>query len=317
MIDRIAHVAIGAGPDPDGTVRFYRELLGVVEVGRNDSTVFLSGGRKATYDLAIGPWPSGLHHIAFELDRLDDLGPLSRRLRTEGVDVDEIDPSEEHGIAAGVRFGLPSGHLTELVVASDSRVFPGTPAVARRHFVGVGPTALEHVTLNVDDVEETASFLVETLDFRSTEYSRRAGEGWFFAFMRVRELHHDLGLFRNGPGERGPKLNHYAFVVPSVNELVRVADLARTFGRFLQCSPGRHLVGDNIFVYLLDPWGNRIEVSTPLVRVEAASPTRAFEATDDKEWVGNFDAWREGIPPAARTGLPCFDAREAARKTKT
>jgi catechol 2,3-dioxygenase len=311
VVDRIAHVAVGAGPHLEETLRFYRELLGVVPVGRSDSTVYLAGGRKPSYDIAIGPWDPGLHHVAFEVGSEGDLEKAEERLRAAGAQVEEIDPGDEHGVESGIRFVLPSGHLMELVVVSGSRVFPGTPMLDRRHFVGVGPTALEHVTLNLDDVEETASFLVETLDFRVTEYSRGAGDDWYLAFTRARELHHDLGLFRNGPGDSGPKLNHYGFVVQSVGELVRAADIARGLGVFLQCSPGRHLVGDNIFVYIADPAGNRVEIATPLTRVEAAAPTRVFDATDDSEWIGNFDAWRVSMPPAARTALPCFDARTA------
>jgi len=312
LVDRIAHVAVGVGPHLDASLRFYGELLGVVQVGQSDTTVYLAGGRKPSYDIAIGPWDPGLHHIAFEVGSEADLERAEARLRAAGAYVEEIDPADEHGVESGIRFILPSGHLMELVVVSGSRVFPGTPMLDRRHFVGVGPTALEHVSLNLDDVADTASFLGETLDFRVTEYSRGAGQDWYLAFTRARELHHDLGLFRNGPGDSGPKLNHYGFVVQSVGDLVRAADIARGLGVFLQCSPGRHLIGDNIFVYIADPAGNRVEIATPLARVEAAAPTRVFDATDDSEWIGNFDAWRESMPPAARTALPCFDARTGA-----
>jgi catechol 2,3-dioxygenase len=312
LVDRIAHVAVGVGADVSASLRFYRELLGVAEVGASDTTVYLAGGRKPSYDVAIGPWEPGLHHVAFEVGSEADLRKAEKRLRAAGGYVEEIDPADEHGVEAGIRFVLPSGHLMELVLVSGSRVFPGTPMLDRRHFVGVGPTALEHVTLNLDEVEETASFLVETLDFRITEYSRGAGDGWYLAFMRARELHHDLGLFRNGPGDSGPKLNHYGFAVQSFGELVRAGDIARGLHMFLQCSPGRHLIGDNVFLYIADPAGNRVEIATPLARVEAAAPTRVFDATDDSEWIGNFDAWRESMPPAARTALPCFDARTAA-----
>jgi catechol 2,3-dioxygenase len=313
LVDRVAHVAIGVGPNLEESLRFYRELLGVVEVGSDDGTTrYLAGGRKPSYDIAIGPWEPGLHHLAFEVGAEADLREAERRLRAAGAEVEEIDPAAEHGVESGIRFVLPSGHLMELVVVSGSRVFPGTPVLDRRHFVGVGPTALEHVSLNLDDVEETAGFLVDTLGFRTTEYSRGAGATWFLAFLRARELHHDLGLFHNGPDEEGPKLNHYGFAVPSVGELVRVADLARGLGMFLQCSPGRHLVGDNVFVYIADPAGNRVEIATPLARIEAAAPTRVFDAKDDSEWIGNFDAWRMRMPPAARTALPCFDARQTS-----
>jgi catechol 2,3-dioxygenase len=311
MLDRVSHVAIGAGEDVLATIDFYSALLGVVEVARDHDTIYLSGGRKSTYDIAVGPWESGLHHFAFEAPSLDVLEIVRNRLQRAGSSVHEVDITGEVGLEAGVGFVMPSGHLMEVVVAAHPTVFPGTPRIDVRHFRGVGPTAIEHVSLNLDDVGETTRFLAEALDFRITEYSQQADESWFLAFLRARELHHDLGLFHNSPGESGPRLNHFAFVIPSCAELVRFADLARGRGLFLQCSPGRHLVGDNLFVYIADPSGNRVEVSTPLTRVEDAAPTQRFEAADDTEWIGNFDAWRPHAPPAARTGQACYDGREA------
>jgi catechol 2,3-dioxygenase len=309
VTSRLAHVAIGQGEDVDESLRFYRELFGACEVARSDTTIFLSAGKKPGYDLALGPWPAGLHHFAFQVASHADLDEVAARLEPFDVQLEEIDVSEEHGVERGLRLVLPSGHLMELVVASETTVFKGTPAVDHRHFVGVGPVELEHVSLNFDDVEETATFLVDYLDFHNTEFSRRPEQPWFLAFLRCRDIHHDLGMFRNGPDERGPGLNHFAFAVPSVNELVRVGDIARVLGYWLECSPGRHLAGDNIFVYLRDPSGNRVEVSTALTKIDIAAPTRAFEAHDDSEWLGTFDAWREGIPEYARSSLPCWDAR--------
>jgi catechol 2,3-dioxygenase len=304
VIGRLSHVAIGAG-DLEATTRFYRELLGVVEVARAGDTVFLSGGTTAGYDLALGPWEPGLHHFAFQVAGDADLDEARERM--DGAQ--ELDPATEHGVRRGISFVLPSGHVMHLVVLADPFVFQPTPALDAAHRNGAGPTPLEHVTLNVDDVEETARFLVDRLDFRLTEIAHPRGQGWFNAFLRCRDIHHDLGLFHQHHGVTGPGLDHYGFAVPSVEELVRAADIARSLGSFLECSPGRHLAGDNVFVYLADPAGNRVEIATALAQIDVAAPTRVFEARADSDWRGIFDAWREGIPPAVRTPNPAHDGR--------
>lgn len=313
VIGRLAHVALGAGDELDASLRFYEELFGVVEVERSDSTIFLSGGKTPGFDLALGPWPPGLHHFAFEVGSDADLDQARNRLRESGVDVEEVDAANEFGVQRRLEFVLPSGHLMELILGSAPQVFAGTPTVEARHFKGAGPVELEHITINCEDVEKTSVFLRDRLDFRITEFSRRPGSPWFLAFLRCRDLHHDLGVFRNTPEEEGPKHNHHCFVVPTVNELVRTADLARGLGVTLQCSIGRHLVGDNVFLYLVDPSGNRVEVATPVTKIDVAAPTRTFESHDDSEWLGNFDAWRRAIPPAARAAGPCWDARGSIR----
>jgi catechol 2,3-dioxygenase len=307
MLGGLAHVALGAGEHLDRTVRFYEELLGVAEVARSDSTVFLATGRSSSYDLALTGRPAGMDHFAFEVAGETALADLRAGLHDAGVAVADLDLAQEHGIAAGCAFVLPSGHQMELVVPARPGVFRGTPTVDARHARGVGPVALEHLTIDCPDVEAVGRFVVDRLGFRATEVSAPPGGGWFLAFMRARDLHHDLGLFSNGAWD-GPGFNHVGFTVAAAGDLVRAADTAFRLGHALQYSIGRHLVGDNVFVYLLDPAGNRVEIGTPLTPVEVAAPTRWFDASADSEWRG-FDAWRNDIPDVVRRPGPCVDAR--------
>lgn len=311
IVGRLSHVAIGAD-DKAATARFYQQLLGVVEVARSEDTMFLSGGTTAGYDLAIGPWGRGLHHFAFQVAGESDLDEARERLHAAGCAVSDLDAGAEFGIRGGIGFVLPSGHVMHLVVLEEPFVFQPTPMLDVVHRVGVGPAPLEHITLNADDVEQTARFLVDTLDFHLTEIAHPRGRAWFNAFLRCRDIHHDIGLFhQHHEGDSGPGLDHYGFAVPGVEELVRAADIVRSLGGFLECSPGRHLAGDNVFIYVGDPVGNRVELATALATIDVAAPTRVFEARADADWRGIFDAWREGIPPAVRMANPCFDGRSA------
>ena len=310
MIDRIAHVAIGSGNKLDEMLDFYRELLGLIEVARRGEMVYLSGGKRHGYDLSIGPWDAGLRHFSFQIGTETNLERLRKNLRNAGVALHDIDPAKDFLISKGIRFVLPSGHLMEAVVLAPGRDPDAVPLIPRAHFVGGGPVALEHVTIDCDDVAEVSEFCIGHLGFRVTDFSRQPGGPWFLAFLHCRELHHDIGVFRSSQGWKGPGLNHFAFVVPTVTELVRVADAARGIGHLLECSPGRHILGDNIFIYVRDPSGNRVEVATPLSRVDFDTPSREFNATAHQEW-SNFDGWRKDAPPISRLTLPCFDARQA------
>lgn len=310
-IGRLAHIRIGAGDAGPGLARFYAVLLGVVEVGRQGTTTYLSGGKKPGYDLAIASGPAGLHSFAFEVEGARELSEATDRLERAGVPVARLDGAADHGITQGIEFVLPSGHAMQLVVLSAPEVFAGTPTVDSRHFAGVGPVDLEHLSIDANDVEELATFLVERLGFRISDYSFPPGGPWFLAFLRTNTLHHDLGLFRHSQWS-GPGFNHIGFAVPSIMEIARVADLAAAHGWKLQCSPGRHLVGDNIFAYLTDPSGNRVEVGTPMTQVQASAPARGFDSSGDANW-GGFDAWRIGIPPTARAPGACRNAHVALR----
>ena len=308
MVGGLAHVALGAEQHVERTVHFYAELLGLAEVARRESTVFLSGGRSSSYDLAIGPGPAGMDHFAFEVVDAGALGELRTGLSNAGVEVADLDLDHEPGIASGCALVLPSGHRMELVVPEHPGVFRGTPTVDPRNAKGAGPVALEHLTIDCPGVETVGRFLIDRLGFRATEVSAPPGGGWFLAFMRTRDLHHDLGLFSNWAFD-GPGFNHVGFTVAGAGDLVRAADAAYRLGHALHYPIGRHLVGDNVFVYLLDPAGNRVEIGTPLTGVEIAAPTRWFDASADSEWRG-FDAWNAGdIPEDVRRAGPCVDAR--------
>lgn len=308
MLGGLAHVALGAGEHLERTVHFYEELLGVTEVARHESTVFLSSGRSSSYDLALGPGPVGMDHFAFEVAGEQALGELRAGLAEAGVEAKDLDLEHDHGIAHGCALMLPSGHRMELVVPERPHVFRGTPTVASGNARGAGPVALEHLTIDCPDVEAVGRFLIDRVGFRATEVSAPPGGGWFLAFMRTRDLHHDLGLFRNWAFD-GPGFNHVGFTVAGAGDLVRAADAAYRLGHALHYPIGRHLVGDNVFAYVLDPAGNRVEVGTPLTSVEIAAPTRWFDASADSEWRG-FDAWNAGdIPEDVRRAGPCVDAR--------
>ncbi len=285
---------------------FYRELFGITEVADRSGTTFLSGGMRPGYDIALVAGEPGLHHLAFEVPALEDLGEAADRLADAGIAVTELDPASDHGVLAGISFALPAGHAFRLVVLEHPAVFRGTPTIGAEHFTGAGPVYLEHASIDCNDVEPTVRFLADQLGFLNTEYSQPGGGPWFLAFMRTNELHHDLGIFRHQEWD-GPGFNHLGLAVPSIVEIARVADLACAHGWKLQCSPGRHLVGDNIFVYLSDPSGNRVEVGTPMAKIERSAPTRGFDASGDTEW-GGFDGWREGIPPQARKPGRCVPA---------
>src|SRR5438093_12940239 len=107
---RIKHIAIST-QDVEGTAKFYTEVLGLVEVGKvsspNATGYYLSDGnvnvaiRKFTNDQAAGAERgkefSGIHHIGFEVDSLDD---MTQKLQEAGSA-----PREDINQALGLHMG--------------------------------------------------------------------------------------------------------------------------------------------------------------------------------------------------------------------
>jgi len=116
---------------------------------------------------------------------------------------------------------------------------------------------------------------------------------WVFAFTRVGENHHDVAL---ALGDGGGKLHHVAFQVNGVGEVVHFADRLGRFGWKIEAGVGRHGPGGNTFLYVRDPFGNRVEITADVARV----PNR-WEPP--KVWTGDlsaiFNVWTEEPPPAS------------------
>ena len=304
IIGQVAHVAVGV-EDLDAAAEFYRDVIGLVEVARREGRLYLSGGMSGSYDLVLGDWEPGVDHFAFSVEREDDIDEAVRRLRAAGVQPEDIDVAGDHGIARGVSFPLPSGHVVELVLESTPVSVAGPATTAPRFHGGIGPLKLDHVTLLCLDITATATFLLESLDFRITDTVQPVDDGPLGAtFLRARDRHHDIALLPTG-GD-APELHHYSFAVPSGGEVIRVADVVASRGVPLDSSPARHAVGGNLAVYFRDPFGTRVEVNTDMARIHPAAKPRVLRQPLP------YDAWRPGRPPAMEPGSWCRDARGAA-----
>jgi catechol 2,3-dioxygenase len=121
-VRELGHVALFVR-DLDATRRFYRDVLGLAEVGtgKGGRIVFFSAGRHH-HDVACelaraagpGPQPKGvpgLYHLAFDVgDARDDLAAARRWVEAHG-----LEPFGETASSFSVRD--PDGHEIELYVA--------------------------------------------------------------------------------------------------------------------------------------------------------------------------------------------------------
>lgn len=307
-ISRLAHVALGTDGVSD-LHSFYSDLFGVVEVEQRDKLRFLATGLGFGYDILLGPWPPGMDHFAFAVADAASLQEARERLSLAGVEAEPVDLNQEHAIADGIRFVLPSGHVMELVLPDGGEVFQPRPLVAPAHHRGIGPVFLEHVTMTCGDVERTANFLMDQLDISLSETVQPKPGEWFNAFLRAGNRHHDLSFFDSPDGNDVPGLNHFCLAVPSVQEVVRLADLLAARGIALDSSMGRHINGNNVFVYFKDPSETRVEVNTDMAEIDPAAPPRVMTES-------RFDAWRAGMPPALISSSRCRDGRDVRAEAR-
>ncbi len=120
------------------------------------------------------------------------------------------------------------------------------------------PTGLSHIVLHTPDVRKLARFYQDVLGFRLSDWI-----GEFMVFLRCSPAHHRLAIL---PGP--PALNHVAFDVSSVDEMMRGLARMHEKGVTLSWGPGRHTAGNNTFTYYLTPNGNAVEYTSDLEEVD-------------------------------------------------
>jgi catechol 2,3-dioxygenase len=268
MLSQLAHVEL-LTPAFDATVAFCRDVLGMEVTEERPGQAYLRGwGDLFHHSLKVTAAPHpGLGHMAWRTDGEEELEPLAERLEATGQGLGWSEGDLGHGRA--YRFRSPVGHLAEVLWDLDRYEAPAERKSPLRNrpqrFLprGVAVRRLDHVTLAVPGpTRPVREFFVRELGFRYMEGIRRDEDDFeFFAALSTGPWSHDLGLaasFLEGapPG----RLHHVAFAVETHDDILRAADVLRDHGVFIEAGPAKHAVGENLFLYLREPGGNRIEL---------------------------------------------------------
>lgn len=277
--------------DLEASLRYYRDVLGLVEMGRLGDVVWLGCGGDGVADLGLAPGGAGLQSFAFRVREAGSLETVKAKLDGAGVAHKPIDEAPP-GIAEGVAFTLPSGHRMEAVVAAEPARYLH-PTQWNPDAAGA-PLDLDHLNLHAADVEETARFLVDVLDFRISDVFDLGGQ-WFAAWCRTGEFHHDIAIAMNP----ATTLHHVSLLTQGIGQHERFADRLARFGYQIEWGIGRHGPGGNLFMYARDPSGNRVEFTAEMGRVpDPQTPTRFWSGDP----LAMLNQWGVAPPPTFAEG---------------
>ncbi|MEK8026567.1 VOC family protein [Pseudaquabacterium rugosum] len=149
------------------------------------------------------------------------------------------------------------------------------------------PQRLAHAVLNAPSVDAARAFLEPVLGFVLADRTR------IMAFMNCDRDHHTLAL---GDADNAA-LNHIAFVMPTLDAVMRGGGRMKDAGLPPQWGPGRHGPGDNAFNYFVDPFGIVIEYTA---EVEQIDDSYVPGGPADWTWPpGRVDQWGLSAPPSA------------------
>lgn len=250
--------------DLEEGVRHYRDVLGMVETGRDASgRVYLKCWDERDHSSLIlrEADRAGIDFFAFKVLDEATLDKLEADLRAYGVTTERIPAGELLETGERVRFEIPTGHQIELyatktAVGNGLQVLnpaPWTPASEK----GIAPVRLDHCLLYGPNVAAVQKLFTEVLGFYVVERVLTPdGGGYAAIWLSCSHKVHDIAFVEHPePG----KLHHLSFLLESWEEVLRASDILSMNKVQIDIGPTRHGITRGCTIYAWDPSGNRFE----------------------------------------------------------
>ena len=167
----------------------------------------------------------------------------------------------------------------------------------------IKPKKLGHLVLAVRDIHRSVAFYTEVLGLEVSDWISDQ-----MVFLRAGTDHHDLALSQipkdsgdidDLPRYSRPGLEHFSYLVDSVEDMESAAEMLQARGIEIVRGIGKHGPGENCFLVFKDPDGNNVEIYCEMQQIPdgAKHEARVWERN-----IESFDRWRFArfvVPPPA------------------
>lgn len=249
--------------DLEEGVHFYRDVLGLVETGRDEQgRIYLKCWDERDHHSVIlrEAESAGLDFFGFKVLDVATLNKLEADLQAYGLSTERIPAGDLLETGERVRFQLPSGHFIELfaykkAVGNGLQVLnpaPWTPDAQR----GIAPVRLDHCLLYGPNVAEVEKIFTEVLGFYLVERVVTPDDKNMGIWLSCSHKVHDIAFVEHPePG----KLHHNSFLLDSWEQVLRASDIMAMNKINVDIGPTRHGITRGCTIYAWDPSGNRFE----------------------------------------------------------
>lgn len=263
---------------------YYERILGMTLIESSpENEVWLGKNSNLPEIILRKSDKASLGDIGFTVHGEDELQEILYRLRQKNIVYNYTD-SELFGKTVSFKDydGHPLHvHLLKNVSQKGTNRIPRTgPQLGR----------LQHVTYASPSPNDLANFYEEILNFQVSDKV----EGGKFVWMRTDPDHHTVAA----AAHLEAALDHYAFELPDWESFKTWCDYLGEEGVEVVWGPGRHGPGNNLFIFTIDPDGNRIEYSAEMEKFR--DKYMEFTPRLWKESPQTVNLWGVGAPWARK-----------------
>jgi catechol 2,3-dioxygenase len=295
-------------PEPDKSLWFFTEVLGLTRSGSSGDSVYLR------------TWDDYEHH-SLKLTAAATSGIRRTGLRATSQAALErlVAEIERHGLGIGWQdgdlgigptfvFRDPDGHEFELYWETEwyqppAELKPALKNQAQAYPArGVCVRRLDHVNFLAAQTAPNGNFVTQALGARVTEQIV-LNDGTISAqWLHFAQKSYDLVYTNDWTGANG-RLHHIAFATDTREDVLRAADICLDKQVFIETGPHKHAIQQTFFLYVYEPGGNRIELCNPCARLIFAPDWQPISWSEAERARGQ--AWGLATIPSFHThGTP-------------
>jgi catechol-2,3-dioxygenase len=224
-------------PDIERSVKFCQDVLGLRTSEELSGTVYLTcNARHHELILVDGAGADAVcEYVGYETPSVSGLEDLRGRVSEAGYETLDhpLDPGEE----AAFRFIGPGG--------SAFKVYTGMQQSQPRDYAAYGPRPRKfgHVGIKTALMAEHLALFTDVLGFRVSDWLEDKA-----VWLRCHDDHHSVSLIHGDEG-----LHHHAWELEHFAAMEHFADNLASRGMRMLWGPGRHGIGNNLYIYTPDP----------------------------------------------------------------
>ena len=244
LVSHLRYAAL-AVPEFQTERDFFVDFWGLTEVHAEDGLSYLAAeGSTEPFILRLRKDDKRIDLVGFAVEDRADLHALADKLHAKDVQFVH-EPQELTGFGGGYGFRVFDGDGRVLEFSTGYQTREARKIREREPI----PAKLSHVVFNSANLDQSAQWYIDHLDFSISDSLTRPDGASMMHFMRCNPTHHSVAIAM-GPHH---SLHHLSFEMRGIEEWMRGAGKILRSGARMIWGPGRHNAGDNTFAYFLEP----------------------------------------------------------------